>query len=167
MGQTKTKIKRPSWDEYFMKVAFLISERSTCLRRMVGAVLVKNCQILATGYNGAPRGIEHCDVSGCMRQKLGIPSGQRHEICRGLHAEQNVILQAACHGVSTQGSLIYITHTPCTICAKMIINAGIIEVISAGSYPDKMAVELLNKAKIKNRNIQSPLAKISLYPDER
>ncbi len=167
MKKKKIKIKRPSWDDYFMKVAFLISERSTCLRRKVGAVLVKNCQILATGYNGAPRGIDHCDVSGCLREKLNVPSGQRHEICRGLHAEQNVILQAACHGISTQDSLIYITNTPCAICAKMIINAGIIKVISACSYPDKMALELLNKAKIKNKNINLSPAKLLLYRKEK
>ena len=156
----KAKIKRPSWDEYFMKAAFLISERSTCLRRRVGAVLVKDKQILATGYNGAPRNIEHCDVTGCLRQELNIPSGQRHEICRGLHAEQNVILQAACHGISTKGSILYITNVPCSICAKMIINAGIKEVVVLGEYPDKMASEFLEEAKIKLRKLK-PSKKIS------
>ncbi len=147
------KTRRPSWDEYFMGAAFLICERSTCLRRKVGAVLVKDRQILATGYNGAPRGVEHCDVTGCLRSKLNVPSGQRHEICRGLHAEQNVILQAACHGVSTQGSILYITNTPCSICAKMIINAGIKEIIVSGDYPDKMAVEFLGQAGVKISNL--------------
>ncbi|MCM8787292.1 MAG: cytidine/deoxycytidylate deaminase family protein [Candidatus Omnitrophica bacterium] len=147
------KLKRPSWDEYFMKVAYLVSERSTCLRRKVGAVLVKDKQILATGYNGAPIGIAHCDVTGCLRQKLNIPSGQRHEICRGLHAEQNVLLQAARHGVSVKESALYITNTPCIICAKMIINAGIKEIVIANYYPDKMALEFLKKAKIKLRKL--------------
>lgn len=148
------KIKRPSWDHYFMKAALLVSERSTCLRRKVGAVLVKNKRILATGYNGAPSGIDHCDISGCLREKLGVPSGQRHEICRGLHAEQNVILQAAYHGVSTQNSSLYITNAPCSICAKMILNAGIKEVIVLDQYPDKMAIEFLEEGKISLRKVE-------------
>ena len=152
---TKKKIKRPSWDDYFMKTSFLISERSTCLRRKVGAVLVKDKRILATGYNGAPTGITHCDVEGCLRQKLNVPSGERHEICRGLHAEQNVILQAASHGISTKGSILYITNTPCSICAKMIINAGIKEVVVLYEYPDKMAEEFLKEAKIKVRKLNN------------
>jgi dCMP deaminase len=143
------KIKRPSWDEYFIKAAFLVSERSTCLRRHVGAVLVKEKQILATGYNGAPMGVEHCDSVGCLREELKVPSGQRHEICRGLHAEQNVILQAAKHGVSVRESTIYITNAPCSICAKMIINAGITEVIIADNYPDEMAKKFLKEARVK------------------
>lgn len=147
------KIKRPSWDEYFMKVAYLVSQRSTCLRRKVGAVLVKDKQILATGYNGAPSKIVHCEVVGCLREKLKIPSGQRHEICRGLHAEQNVILQAAKHGISIKDSSLYITDTPCSICAKMIINAGIKEIIVSKYYPDKMALDFLKEAKIKLRKI--------------
>jgi len=147
------KIKRPSWDEYFIKAAFLVSERSTCLRRRVGAVLVKDRQILATGYNGAPMGIAHCDSVGCLREELKVPSGQRHEICRGLHAEQNVILQAAKHGVSVRESAIYITNAPCSICAKMIINAGITEVIIADNYPDEMAKKFLKEAKVKLRKI--------------
>jgi dCMP deaminase len=140
------KIERPSWDEYFMKVALLVCQRSTCLRRRVGAVLVKHKQILATGYNGAPKNIAHCDETGCLRQKLGVPSGQRHEICRGLHAEQNVLLQAAQFGVSTRESTLYITNSPCSICAKMIINAGIKEVVILDDYPDKMAVDFLKEA---------------------
>ncbi|MCK9615690.1 MAG: cytidine/deoxycytidylate deaminase family protein [Candidatus Omnitrophica bacterium] len=147
----KKKIKRPSWDEYFMKAAFLVSERSTCLRRRVGAVLIKDKQILATGYNGAPMGVTHCDKVGCLREELKVPSGQRHEICRGLHAEQNVLLQAAKHGVSVRGSFLYITNAPCSICAKMIINAGIIEVIIADNYPDEMAKKFLKEAKVKLR----------------
>ncbi|MCF7869511.1 MAG: cytidine/deoxycytidylate deaminase family protein [Candidatus Omnitrophica bacterium] len=140
--------KRPSWDQYFMGVAFLVSKRSTCLRRKVGAVLVKDKQILATGYNGAPRGITHCEVTGCLREKMEVPSGQRHEICRGLHAEQNVILQSALHGVSVKESTIYITNSPCSICAKMIINAGIDEIVVFDDYPDKMAMEFLKEAKM-------------------
>jgi len=151
------KIKRPSWDEYFMKAAFLVCERSTCLRRKVGAVLVKDKQILATGYNGAPKGIRHCDETGCLRQKLNVPSGQRHEICRGLHAEQNVILQAALHGVSTNSSTLYITNVPCNICAKMIINAGIKEVIVLDQYPDKIALGFLKEAKVKLRKIEADI----------
>ena len=147
------KTTRPNWDEYFMKVAFLVCERSTCLRRRVGAVLVKDRQILATGYNGAPKGIQHCESTGCLREKLGIPSGQRHEICRGLHAEQNVILQAASFGISTKESTLYITSTPCSICAKMIINAGIKEVVVDSEYPDKMAIEFLKEAEIELRRV--------------
>jgi len=145
--------KRPSWDEYFMGVALLISERATCLRRRVGAVLVKDKRILATGYNGAPSGIEHCSVTGCLRQKMNIPSGQRHEICRGLHAEQNVLLQAAKFGLSSQGSTIYITNAPCSICAKMIVNAGIKEVVFKEAYPDDMAMGFLEQAEIPVRKI--------------
>jgi len=150
-----TKIfKRPSWDEYFLEVAKLVAKRSTCLRRSVGAVLVKEKKILATGYNGAPSGLKHCIEIGCLRDKLKIPSGQRHELCRALHAEQNVLLQAALHGTSTKASLLYITNQPCMICAKMLINAGINEVVIAEGYPDKMAMDLLKKAKIKVRKIK-------------
>jgi len=152
--KTKNQIKRPSWDEYFMKAALLVSERSTCLRRRVGAVLVKDRQILATGYNGAPRKITHCEVTGCLREELKIPSGERHEICRGLHAEQNVILQATWHGVSTKDSTLYITNSPCSICAKMLINAGIGEIVVLDEYPDKMAIEFLKEAGIKIRKIK-------------
>lgn len=129
-----------------MKVAFLIAQRSTCLRRKVGAVLVKNKQILATGYNGAPTKVEHCETTGCLRQKLGVDSGKRHEICRGLHAEQNVVLQAARHGITVEGSTLYITSTPCSICAKMIINAGIRKIVAYDLYPDKMAGDFLQAA---------------------
>lgn len=139
-------MNRPNWDEYFMGVAYLVCQRSTCLRRHVGAVLVKDKQILATGYNGAPSGVSHCDKVGCLREKLNIPSGQRHEICRGLHAEQNVLLQAARHGVSVKTSTLYITNAPCSICAKMIINAGIKEVVFSDSYPDENAIVFLKEA---------------------
>lgn len=132
-----------------MQAADLVSQRSTCLRRRVGAVLVKDRRILATGYNGAPSGVSHCEVAGCLREKLRVPSGQRHELCRGLHAEQNVLLQAALYGVSVQGSILYVTCVPCSICAKMIINAGIREVIYGESYPDDMAKGFLKQAKVK------------------
>jgi len=150
----KKKIKRPSWDEYFLEVARLVSKRSTCLRRKVGAVLVKDKRILATGYNGAPSGLRHCAEVGCLRKKMKIPSGQRHELCRGLHAEQNVMLQAALHGTGTRSSILYITNQPCTICAKMVINAGVSEVVIAEGYPDMMAMGFLEKAKIKVRKVK-------------
>jgi dCMP deaminase len=152
-GKTK-KYKRPSWNEYFLEVASLVSKRSTCLRRRVGAVLVKDKKILATGYNGAPSGLAHCIDIGCLREKLKVPSGQRHELCRGLHAEQNVLLQAALCGVSTKDSQLFITNQPCMICAKMLINAGIKEVIIADGYPDKLARQFLKEAKIKVRKIK-------------
>ncbi len=144
---------RPSWDEYFLEVAKLVAKRSTCLRRSVGAVLVKDKRILATGYNGAPRGLKHCAEIGCMRQKLKIPSGERHELCRALHAEQNALIQASLYGISVKGSSLYATNQPCVICAKMLINAGIKEIVIAGGYPDKMAMEFLKEAKIKIRKI--------------
>ncbi len=146
--------KRPSWDEYFLEVAGLVSKRATCLRRKVGAVLVKEKKILATGYNGAPSGLKHCIDIDCIREKLHIPSGERHELCRGLHAEQNVLLQAALYGISTRGSTLYITNQPCVICAKMLINAGIEEIVICGDYPDKLAGKFLKEAKIKVRRIK-------------
>jgi dCMP deaminase len=143
-------MERPSWDEYFMGIAKLTSERSTCLRRKVGAVIVQDKQIVATGYNGAPKGIAHCDEKGgCLREKLGIPSGERHELCRALHAEQNAIIQAATSGQSIEGATIYITNQPCSICAKMIINAGIRKIIVDEGYPDEFAVEILDEAGLK------------------
>ncbi len=144
---------RPAWDEYFMRIAFLVRERSTCLRRKVGAVAVKDKHILATGYNGAPSGIRHCSETGCLREKLNVPSGQRHELCRGLHAEQNAIIQAALHGVSLQGSVMYVTNQPCIICAKMLINAGIKEIIIAEGYPDELAEEFLDEAGVSVRRM--------------
>ena len=143
------KDTRPSWDEYFMKAAELAATRSTCLRRHVGAVIVKDRHIIATGYNGAPRGIKHCsERGGCLRQQMGIPSGQRHELCMALHAEQNAIIQAATTGSSVEGATIYVTHQPCVICAKMIINAGIKHIIVREGYPDELAVQLLEEAGI-------------------
>lgn len=142
---------RPNWDEYFLSIAKLVSKRSTCLRRKVGAVLVKNKRILATGYNGAPSGITHCKERGCLREKLKVPSGERHELCYGLHAEQNAFLQAALHGVSVEAGKIYATNQPCIICVKMLINAGIKEIVIADRYPDKMARDFLKEARIKVR----------------
>ena len=145
------KTARPSWDEYFLKIAKLVSERSTCLRRDVGAIIVKDKKILATGYNGAPAGIAHCDEAGCIRAELNIPSGQRHELCRGLHAEQNALLQAALHGNSVKDAILYATIQPCIICVKMIINAGIKEIVIMGDYPDEMAAKFLKEAGLKVR----------------
>jgi len=154
MNSRSIQNKRPDWDTYFMNIAKLVSERSTCLRRKVGAVLVKDKRILSTGYNGAPTGLAHCEITGCIREKLKIPSGERHELCRGLHAEQNAILQAAYHGVSIKGSTLYITCHPCSVCAKMIINAGIEEIVIEEGYPDKMAEEILKEGKIKVRYLK-------------
>ena len=137
---------RPSWEKYFMDIAFLVAKRSTCLRRSVGAVLVKNKRILATGYNGAPSGIRHCSETGCLRERLNVPSGERHELCRGIHAEQNSIIQAALHGVSIEGATLFCTNRPCSICAKMIINAGITKIYFHDGYADAMSEEMLKEA---------------------
>ena len=144
----KEKVDRPSWDEYFMDIVMLVARRSTCLRRSVGAILVKDKRILATGYNGAPSGIRHCLEVGCLREKMMVPSGERHELCRGLHAEQNAIIQSALHGVSLKGATVYCTNHPCVICAKMIINAGIVRVFYRDGYQDAMAREMLEEAGI-------------------
>lgn len=145
------KHERPSWDEYFMMLAHEVATRTTCMRRAVGALIVKDRRILATGYNGVPTGLRHCDATGCLREQLGVPSGQRHEICRGLHAEQNALLQAARYGINIEGASIYITTQPCVVCAKMLINAGIGEIIYQNPYPDKLAMELLEESGIKMR----------------
>lgn len=139
---------RPSWDEYFLEITKLVAKRSTCLRRAVGALLVKDKRIIATGYNGVPRGLRHCAETGCLRERLGIPSGERHEICRGLHAEQNAIIQAAVHGVSIEGAVLYCTNQPCVICSKMLINAGIPRVKIESGYPDELSLSLLKEAGI-------------------
>ncbi len=135
---------RLSWDEYFMEITRLVSRRSTCLRRQVGAVLVRDRQILATGYNGPPSGLLHCEEVGCLRELRGIPSGERHELCRGLHAEQNAIIQAANHGVGIKGATIYSTTHPCVICTKMIINAGILRIVYEEGYADQLSAEMLS-----------------------
>ncbi len=140
---------RPGWDEYFMQMAKVAEKRSTCIRRHVGAVIVKDKRIMATGYNGVPTGIEHCDTRGCLRDKLKVPSGQRHELCRGLHAEQNAIIQAAHLGQSIAGGTIYCTNQPCVICAKMIINAGLKRIVVKAGYPDELAIEMLSEAGLK------------------
>jgi len=151
-------VPRPSWDEYFTKIAFDVAERSTCLRRKVGAIVVKNKRILSTGYNGAPSGLRHCEELGCIREQKKVPSGQRHELCRGLHAEMNAFLQAAVHGVSTQDSTLYTTTYPCSLCAKMIINAGVLRLVEAGDYPDDLARELLEEAGIEVVHFEPPEA---------
>ena len=140
---------RPSWNEYFMDIVELVKTRSTCLRRQVGAVIVKDKRILATGYNGAPVGIKHCEETGCLRQKYNIPSGQRHELCRAIHAEQNAIVQAASSGTSVQGATIYVNTQPCSLCAKMIINAGIKKIVFKGDYPDELSLQMLKEAGVR------------------
>lgn len=137
---------RPSWDTYFMDIATLVAKRSTCLRRAVGAIVVRERRMLATGYNGAPSHIRHCAETGCLRQKMTVPSGERHELCRGIHAEQNAIIQAALHGVSIKGADLFCTNQPCSICAKMIINAGIVRIVYQNGYADELAVEMLTEA---------------------
>jgi dCMP deaminase len=139
---------RPSWTDYFMGITRLVAARSTCCRRKVGAILVKDRHILATGYNGVPSGLSHCEEIGCLREKMGVPSGERHELCRGLHAEQNAIIQAAVYGTRIRGAMLYTTHLPCVLCAKMLINAKIKEIIYEEGYPDPLASEMLNEAGI-------------------
>ena len=139
---------RPNWDEYFMQIVRLVSQRSTCLRRQVGAIIVKDKRILSTGYNGAPAGLKHCREAGCVREQQNVPSGQRHELCRGLHGEQNAIIQAALYGVSIKESTLYSTHLPCSLCAKMLVNAGIKEIIYSDGYADELSLLILNEAGI-------------------
>lgn len=139
---------RPSWDEYFMEITGVVAQRSTCLRRKVGALLVKDKHILASGYNGAPSGLAHCSEVGCLRDQLKIPSGERHELCRGIHAEQNAIVQCAIHGVSLAGATIYSTTQPCVLCSKMLINARIKRIVYQGDYPDELSLKLLQEAEI-------------------
>lgn len=134
---------RPEWDEYFLKITRDVSERATCVKRKVGAIIVKENHILATGYNGTPKGFTHCTEETCIRKQMNVPSGQRHELCRGLHAEQNAIIQAAWHGVKIEGGTMYCTYQPCAICVKMLINAGIRKLVYAGGYPDELAQQML------------------------
>jgi len=150
---TKTE-NRPSWETYFMNITNLVAERSTCLRRAVGAVLVKDKRILSTGYNGAPANLKHCLEVGCLREQLGVESGKMHELCRGIHAEQNAIIQAAYHGVSVKGAAIYCTNQPCSICARMIINAGIVKIYYQSGYADFLAKDLLAEAQIELEQIE-------------
>lgn len=149
MDRLKKPHKRPSWDEYFMEVAHLVAKRSTCLRRQVGAVAVRDKRILATGYNGAPSGLAHCEDIGCVRQRLKIPSGERQELCRALHAEQNVVIQALIHKVDLKDSIIYVTNQPCVICSKLLISAGVKKIVIADGYPDELAKRMLRAAKIR------------------
>jgi len=154
-------VTRPDSDEYFLKIASVVAERSTCRRHHVGAVAVGNKHILATGYNGAPSGLKDCLELGCLRDELHIPSGERQEICRGIHAEQNVIIQASLHGVSLEGSTIYATHTPCVLCAKMLVNAKIKRYISFGRYNDDAFINLFQEAGIELDIKQRPSSRIS------
>lgn len=149
-------MQRPTWDQYFMDITSLVATRSSCLRRQVGALLVKNRNILATGYNGVPSGITHCEAAGCLRERLGVPSGERHELCRGLHAEQNAIIQAAKHGININGATLYCTTMPCIICTKMIINAGITRVIYGEGYTDELASEMIAESAIEVVQFTAP-----------
>ena len=153
-------MKRPDADEYFLKVAAVVAERSTCRRHNVGAVAVRDKHILATGYNGAPAGHPDCLELGCLRDEKEIPSGERHEICRAIHAEQNVIIQAALHGVSLEGCTVYCTHTPCVLCAKMLINARIARFVSFGKYNDDSFTNLFRQSGIEIEKRRRPPATI-------
>ena len=155
------RLTRPDSDEYFLKIASVVAERSTCCRHHIGAVAVRNKHILATGYNGAPSGFKDCLELGCLRDEMNIPSGTRQEICRGIHAEQNVIIQATLHGVSLEGSTIYATHTPCVLCAKMLVNARIKRFVSFGKYDDNAFVDLFKEASIELDIKKRPSSRIS------
>jgi len=157
----KKPITRPTVDEYFLKIASVVAERATCRRHHVGAVAVKDKHILSTGYNGAAAGSKDCLELGCLRDELGIPSGERHEICRGIHAEQNAIIQASLHGVSLEGSTIYCTHTPCILCAKMLVNARIKRFVTFGSYNDRSFVDLFKEAGIEVERQERPPSQVS------
>lgn len=146
--------QRPCWDTYFMDIASLVAQRSTCLRRAVGAVIVKEHRLLATGYNGAPAKIAHCAEVGCLRETMNIESGKRHELCRGIHAEQNAIIQAAYHGVAIRGGSLYCTNLPCAICTKMLINAGMAEICYQEGYADELSISLLKEAGIALRQVK-------------
>lgn len=143
-----TTADRPSWESYFMDITVLVGKRSTCLRRKVGALVVKDKRILSTGYNGAPSDIRHCSETGCLREAMAVPSGERHELCRGIHAEQNAIIQAAYHGVAIKGASLFCTNLPCAICAKMIINAGIRKIYYLDGYADTMSEQMIAEAGI-------------------
>ncbi|OGS17734.1 MAG: cytidine deaminase [Elusimicrobia bacterium RIFOXYA2_FULL_50_26] len=157
-----TKTDRPGWDEYFMKLALLTAERSTCRRHHVGAVIVRNKRILTTGYNGAAAGTKDCLELGCLRNELNIPSGHRHEICRAIHAEQNAIIQAGLHGVNIEGAMIYCTHSPCILCAKMLVNSKITRFVTCTDYADPSFRELFKEARIEFAKIERPPLSISI-----
>lgn len=154
-------MSRPSWDQYFIDITHLVATRSTCLRRQVGALLVKDRNILATGYNGTPSRVRHCEEVGCLRERLKVPSGQRHELCRGLHAEQNAIIQAARHGVNIDGATLYCTTMPCIICTKMLINAGVQRIVYEEGYADELAGEMLAETGIEVTQFQRAVARRS------
>lgn len=156
---------RPSWDEYFLKIAMLVSERSTCVRRHVGAVIVKDKKILTTGYNGAASKVKDCTELGCLRNERGIKSGERHEICRAIHAEQNALIQAGLHGISVKGAVLYCTLSPCILCSKMIVNSKMKKVVTFASYPDQDSLDLLRKADIEFVKLDMPSKKIMLLGD--
>ncbi len=156
-----TKLTRPDTDEYFLKIASVVAERATCHRHNMGAIAVRDKHILTTGYNGAPAGLKDCLELGCLRDELGIPSGTRQEICRAIHAEQNVIIQAALHGVTLEGSTIYCTHTPCVLCAKMLVNARIKRFVSFREYSDSSFKEMFKEAGIEYEIKKRPSAQIS------
>ncbi|MCX5693407.1 MAG: dCMP deaminase family protein [Candidatus Omnitrophica bacterium] len=160
MKQSK-KFKRPEWDEYFLKMSFLVAERSTCLRHHVGAVIVRNKRILTTGYNGAARGVKDCLELGCLRNEKGIPSGERHEICRAIHAEQNAIIQAGLCGINIADSIIYCTHSPCILCAKMMVNVQIKKFVTCGQYADKSFEALFKEAGVEYKKIGVPQLSIT------
>ena len=158
------KSNRPNIDEYFLKIASVVAERSTCRRHHVGAVAVKDKHILATGYNGAAAGLKDCLELGCLRDEMNIESGTRHEVCRAIHAEQNVIIQAALHGVSLEDAIIYVTHSPCVLCAKMLVNARIKRFVTFGSYADNSFIELFKEAGIEFKLLEKPSSEISYLP---
>jgi dCMP deaminase len=156
-----TTPKRPDFDEYCLKIAAVVAERSTCRRHHIGAIAVRDKHILTTGYNGAPAGAKDCLELGCLRDEQGIPSGVKHEICRAIHAEQNVIIQAGLHGVSLEGSTVYCTHTPCVLCAKMLVNARIARFITFGKYNDDRFIEIFKEAGIKVDVNDRPSAQVT------
>jgi dCMP deaminase len=158
------RTSRPDVDEYFLKIASVVAERSTCRRHHVGAVAVRDKHILATGYNGAAAGLKDCLELGCLRDEMNIESGTRHEICRAIHAEQNVVIQAALHGVSLEGATIYVTHSPCVLCAKMLVNAKIKRFVTFGSYADDAFMDLFNEAGIEFHLRKKPPSKITRLP---
>ena len=145
--------QRPTWDDYFLSIAHQVALRSTCTRRRIGALVVRDKRILATGYNNVPSGLEHCTAVGCLRDELGIPSGERHELCRGIHAEQNAVVQAAKYGISIDGASIFVTNQPCILCAKILINAGIKEIVFEGDYPDELSRTMLEEAGVAFRQV--------------
>jgi len=162
---------RPSWDDYFMDITVRVAQRATCLRRKVGAILVKDKKILTTGYNGAPAGLAHCEEAGCLRERLGVPRGERHELCRGTHAEQNAIIQAASYGIGIRGATLYSTHFPCVLCTKMLINAGVDRVVYLEGYPDDLAGEIIREAGLEvcraGADISSAAGPVSTNEDDR